>query len=375
MKSYKFRIYPSKAQEKEMRTHLWLSKELWNEMLSFTKEIYNNYKKFPTKRALREFVKNSGLYSQVGQELVDRLSDALHKKIQMKKKGERGGFPRFKNIDRMKSLNYPQSGFSLDNKLRITPFGKINIVKHREINGKIKSMTIKRESSGKWFAVFCVETKIEPKTNNGEKIGLDLGIKNIAALSNGTIIENPKQLKRYEDNLAFLQKRLSRKKKGSNNRKKAKFKVATIHEKIANTRADFLHKLSHDFVNKYSMIAIEDLKVSNMVRNRHLSKSISDVSWSSFINMLAYKAEEAGCQIVFVNPNNTTKACSGCGNIQDMPLSERIYYCPKCGMIKDRDVNAAINILNRAITAGQVGINACGDEIKISSEKQEAHTL
>ncbi|NYZ76130.1 transposase, partial [Candidatus Micrarchaeota archaeon] len=232
-----------------MQRHLWVSKELWNEMLAFTKEIYNNYQRFPTKRALREMVKQSGLFSQVGQELVDRLIDALHKKMEMKKKGEKGGFPRFKSFERMKSLHYPQyeTGFWLDKKLKVTPFGEIAIKKHREITGRIKTLTLKRESSGKWFAIFTAETLKEiPKENNGEAVGLDLGLKTFVTLSNGLRISNPRHFKKHEEELAFIQrkfsKKISKKKKGSKNRKRAKHKVSLIHEKITNTRADFLHK-------------------------------------------------------------------------------------------------------------------------------------
>src|SRR5271157_6016311 len=194
MRAYKFRIYPSKKQEEEMCRHLWISKELWNEMLAFTKEIYNHHKKFPTKRTLREMVKQSGLFSQVGQELVDRLINALHRKIRMKKKGEKGGFPRFKSFDRIKSLHYPQygTGFWLNKKLKVTPFGEIAIKKHREIKGRIKILTLKREASGKWFAFFTsVEEKSIPKQNKGGAVGIDLGLITFATLSNGIRINNP----------------------------------------------------------------------------------------------------------------------------------------------------------------------------------------
>ncbi|MEW6528849.1 MAG: transposase [Candidatus Micrarchaeota archaeon] len=137
--------------------------------------------------------------------------DALYRKIQMKNRGEKCGFPRFKSIDRMKSLNYPQAGFKLDKKLEVTPFGEIDIKKHREIQGKIKTLILKRESSGRWFAIFTVEEEIQaPKENNGEKIGIDLGLQNFATLSDGTVIKNPKHLKKHEDKLAKLQKKLSK---------------------------------------------------------------------------------------------------------------------------------------------------------------------
>jgi putative transposase len=376
MRAYKFRIYPSKKQEELLNHHLWLAKNLWNEMLAFTKEIYRDYNKFPTRRTLREFVKNSGLYSQVGQKLVGRLIDALHRKIEMKKRREKGGFPRFKSFERMKSLHYPQyrTGFWLDKKLKVTPFGEIAIKKHREIKGKIKTLTLKRESSGKWFAIFCVETPKEiPKQNKGEEIGIDLGLKTFATLSNGMRINNPRHFKRYGDRLAFIQRELSKKKKGSSNRKRAKVRVAVLHENISDCRRDFLHKISTGLVNDYSIIALEKLASREMAEQNY-GKSINDAGWNMFANMLAYKAEGAGCRIVFVNPENTSKICSKCGNIRnDLTLWDRMYTCPKCGLNIDRDLNAARVILIRA-TEGHSGSNASGNATIVASMKEEAYT-
>jgi putative transposase len=381
MRAYKFRIYPSKKQEEEMRRHLWISKELWNEMLAFTKEIYNNYEKFPTKRTLGEMVKQSGLFSQVDQELVDRLIDALHRKIEMKKKGEKGGFPRFKSFDRMKSLHYPQyeTGFWLDKKLRVTPFGEISIKKHREIKGSIKTLTLKREPTGKWFAIFTVEEeKSLPKENKGEAVGIDLGLKTFATLSNGMRIKNPRHLKKWEERLAFISRGLSSKKKGSTSRKKAKLKVAKLHEKISNTRKDFLHTISTQLVNDYSFIASEKLASQEMAE-QHYGKQINDAGWSMFADMLAYKAEGAGCNVVFVDPKNTTQECSNCHQIVKKDLPERMHECPFCGLTMDRDINAARNILIRA-TGGHLGSNACNslkerDVAEAASVKQEAQIL
>jgi putative transposase len=383
MRAYRFRIYPSKKQEEEMCRHLWVSKELWNEMLAFTKEIYNNYQRFSTRKTLREMVKQSGLFSQVNQELVDRLVDALHRKIEMKKKGEKGGFPRFKSFDRMKSLHYPQygTGFWLDRKLKITPFGEIAIKKHREIKGRIKTLTLKREATGKWFAIFSVETQKEiPKENKGEAVGIDLGLRTFATLSDGMRIDNPRHFKRYEERLAFIQRKFSKKKKGSTNRKRAKLSAAKLHEKISNCRRDFLHKISTQLVNDYSFIASEKLGSREMSEENY-GKQINDAGWNMFANMLAYKAEGAGCRVVFVNPENTSKMCSSCGNIRnDLTLWDREYTCPNCGLSMNRDINAAHNILTRA-TVGQTGSNSCNslqkerDVAVATSVKQEAHIL
>mgnify|MGYP002814399237 CR=1 FL=1 len=252
--------------------------------------------------------------------------------------------------------------------------GGVSIKKHREIKGTIKTLTLKRESSGKWFAVFCTESKPEPpRANNGCKIGVDLGLNSFAAFSNGVKVDNPRHLKKYESRLAFLQKKLSGKKKGSGNRKKQKTLVARLHEKVANARRDFLHKLSHCLVADYSLLALEKLEAMRMA-GRNYGKQINDAGWAMFADMLSHKAENAGCKVVFVDPKNTTRTCHVCGKIKGMPLSERTYNCMHCGAISDRDINAAINILIRA-TAGIAGSNACEDGAIVPSMKQEAKEL
>jgi putative transposase len=374
MRSYKFRRYPSKTQEEKMREHLWIAKELWNRMLEATIKKYNLEKKFYSKSELQFMTKNSGLYSQTAQGVAHRLDRALKAKMRMKKKEEKGGFPRFKSFFKMKSLFYPQSGFSLGKKLKVSPFGEISIKKHREIKGKIKTLTIKRMPSGKWFAVFCAEQEQKSiRENNGIQIGIDLGLKTFAALSNGMTIANPRHLKRYENKLASLQRKVSKREKCSGKRRKANLKVERLHEKIANTRKDFLHKTSTQLVNNYSLIALEKL-ASKKMAGQNLGKLINDAGWGMFANMIRYKAESAGCEVVFVDPENTTQECSSCGQIVNKELHERTHNCPFCGLSVDRDLNASINILKRA-TAGQAGSNASGDGTRIPSLKEEAHAF
>ncbi len=357
-----------------MAHHLWIEKELWNEMLAFTKKTYSDFGKFPTKETLRSFCKNNELYSQVGQELVERLSKSIWRMVALRKKGKDCGFPRFKSFDRVKSLNYPQSGFWLEKKLKVTPFGEINIKQHRLIKGIIKTLSLKREPSGKWFAIFCVEeTPIVKATNGGSRVGIDLGLQTLATLSDETIIKNPRHLKKHEEKLAKLQRLLSMAKRGSKNRRKAKRKVALAYEKVANTRADFLHKTTASLVNSYSLIAMEKLASQEMAE-QNFGKSINDAGWGMFANMLRYKAESAGCEVVFVNSKNTTQECSRCHEIVKKDLTVRVHDCPFCNLVMDRDLNAAHNILIRA-TAGHAGSNASGDETMVSSVKEEAHIL
>jgi len=374
IRAWKFRLYPTKAQTKEMQTHLWFSKNLWNDGLELAKQLYADHQRFPTRSTYQEISKNSGLYSQVAQDVFIRLDLAIKAKIRRKKAGLKGGFPRFKSIDRAKSLHYPQSGFSLNGKkLKVTPFGEINIKLHRPVEGAIKTLTLKKEATGKWYAVLTAEAEPVPK-NNGSQVGIDLGLINFAVLSDGTTIKNPRHFKKHQDDLRAKQKPVSRAKRGSNNRKKAKKRLAIVHEKVRNTRRDFLHKLSRKLIHSHSLIALEDLASQEMAENAY-GKAIKDAGWSEFISMLFYKAEGAGSRVVLVNPKNTTKECSRCGILTDKELSERQHNCPSCGLGMDRDLNAAINILNRA-TAGIAGSNACEDETstsrQVSSMKQEA---
>lgn len=357
-----------------MKEHLWIEKNLWNMLLEANQKKYDEEKKFLTKNDMQKMVKNTGLYAQVAQTLSHRLQRALWHMVKMRKQGKKCGYPRFKSIDRIKSLNYPQYGFRLDKKLKVTPFGEISIKKHREIEGKIKTLTLKREPTGKWFAIFCAEIKPRiPKINDGEQVGIDLGLMKFAVLSNKKVIKNPRHLKQHEEKLAQLQRRLSTKKKGSKNRKRAKLKIARLHEKVSNTRADFLHKTSTRLVNDYSLIALEKLASSEMAE-QNFGKSIKDAGWSMFANMISYKAEEAGCRVIFVDPKNTTQECSNCHEIVKKDPSDRIHDCPFCDLVMDRDLNAAKNILIRA-TQGHCGSQACGDKETGLPIKQEAHAI
>jgi len=359
MRAYKYRLYPNAMQRKDMQTHLWFSKNLWNDMLELTKQTYADYGKFSSMNALNELAKTSGLYSQVSQDIFRRLNKSIYGMVARRKKGIDAGFPRFKSMDRIKSLTYPQSGFSLNGKkLKVSPFGEINIKLHRPIESAIKTLTLKREAD-KWYAILTAESPSAiPKENNGEAIGIDLGLMTFATLSSGKIVKKPKHMKVYEDKLAEAQRNLSKKKLRSKNRKRAKLHVSAIHSKIANTRKDWLHKAANNILSQYSLIALENLDVQGIAEEH--GKGISDAGWSIFTNILSYKAEGAGCKVVFVDAANTTKMCSGCGEMVKKELHERQHNCPYCDLSIDRDHNAAINILNRA-TVGQTGSNACGD--------------
>ena len=229
--------------------------------------------------------------------------------------------------------------------MHLTNIGRLKLFLSRPIEGKIKTVTIKRNSTGKWFVSFSCD-EVQPKSFpvTGAGIGIDVGIKSFAVDSEGKITENPKFLKRSLAKLRAKQRTLSRRHKGSHRRRLARLAVARLHEKISNQRKDFLHKVANHYIRNYKYIAVEDLNISGMIRNKHLSRSIADSSWGQFFSLLSYKAEEAGRVLVKVNPKGTSQRCSGCGETVPKKLSERIHCCQNCGLVLDRDENAAINI-------------------------------
>ncbi len=347
IRSWKFRIYPTKEQEKELQHYFYECKNLWNYLLDHTKTYYEKTNKFPTRKQLYVLTKKkTKLFSQVSQNVADKLVKSLKGMIAIKKKGGKVGFPRFKPIERMKSFTYPQFGFKLNEQLLLSKIGEIQIKKHRELKGKTKTLTIKRMPSGKWFAIFTSELEVPSKHNKGPKVGIDLGIEHFGHLSNDSIIMNPRHLKKAENKLKQAQRLLSGKKKGGKNRKRAKLRVARVHEKVTNNRRDFLHKTSKKLVDSYSLIAMEDLNVKCLSKD-FLAKHVLDCSWAEFSRMLHYKAEEAGSEVVLVNPAHTSQECSSCGLIRKKKLAERQHKC-SCGADIHRDLNAAKNILKRA---------------------------
>jgi len=349
--TYKYRIYPSSKQIEKIGHNFAVCKEVYNKLLDLNINNYKDQKKSLNKYNFNNYL--SGNHKQVYSQVIQNVSDRVSKSFQnfyrrvKDKTCKKKGFPRFKQ--RVKSITYPQSGFKLNEKLYCSKIGNIPIKLHRDLKGKVKTLTIKQNKANQYFACFSVEInnkKIKYKSN--KEIGIDLGLNSFIALSNGNKVNNPKYLRNSELRLKKLQRRLSRKKKGSKNRKKFILRVAKLHNKIQNQRIDFLHKLSYNLTKSYSLIAIENLNINGMVKNRHLSKSISDASWNTFIQMLSYKAVTCGGQLMKVNPGNTTKECSNCKNRIEMPLSKRTFSCDKCGLNLDRDVNAALNIYSRA---------------------------
>jgi putative transposase len=381
MLSFKYRVYPTKKQIHLLHHQMQIAKKLYNLLFEKAKEHYQQtgktFTQFDMNKYITELKKENPefkeLHSQVAQNVSKRLGDsykAFFRRAKEKKSDKHTsvGFPRFKKW--VSSLTYTQSGFKFNSerRLHLSGIGNIPIVLHRVPQGEIKNCIIKIYDSGKWFVGFVNELpETEFKSNEKESIGIDVGLASFATLSDGLKIKPPKFLRKSEEKLKLLHRRVSRKKKGSKNKQKARLDFARGEEKVANQRLDFLHKLSKQLVMSYSVIGLEKLTIQNMTKNHYLAKSINDASWGIFKQMSHYKAWSAGCEVVDVDPRGTTTGCSVCGSSQDMLLSERIYKCHSCGHTEDRDVNSAKVIKARALltlaktTVGLTGNHVCGD--------------
>jgi len=286
------------------------------------------------------------IHSQVLQNVVDRLDKSFQGFFRRYKAGEKPGFPRFKGKHRYNSFCYPQTGFSVEGReLKLSKFGKIRIKMHRPLEGKIKTCTLRKNPSGTWDVIFSCEVDNNPLPQNDKAVGIDVGIKTFAVLTDGKEIKNPRFFKQDEKALAKAQKKLSKLEKGTLKRRKQGKVVAKIHERIKNRRKDFCHKESRKIVNQYQYICIEDLSVKPMIEGSSFAKSITDVSWNQFHRLLTYKAEEAGRKLGLANPAYTTQDCSQCGHREQKKLSDRHHNCLNCEYQTKRDFNAAQNIL------------------------------
>ena len=384
-KTYKYRIYASKAQEAKLLATLEVCRILYNSCLVDRKNHYEATGKGLSRVRQQEILTGdkhrvlllNEVHSQVLQDVLFRVDRAFQGFFRrLKDNNGKAGYPRFKPEGRYDSITYPQEpGFRVENgKLKLSKIGHLKIKMHRAIIGQVKTCTIRRDGDH-WYASFSAEYEPEARPIPAGAVGVDVGLKSFATLSDGTEVENPRHLRKAEGRLQRKQRELSRKKKCGANRRKARMIVANLHRKVRNQRSDFHHKVARKIVDSCGFIAAEDLKIRNMVRNRHLSKSISDAGWGGFLNILAYKAEEAGCRFEKVPPHNTSVNCSGCGASVPKTLAVRVHRCPACGLFLDRDLNAAINILQRS-TAGTAENNAWGEAVRqCPSENQEALSL
>jgi len=377
MRTYRYRIYPTRKQKTLLTNQMILAKTVYNILLHDSKQHYRTTGRTFTRNMMnirltklkKEHPELASLHSQVLQNISDRVWKAYQnffRRIKERKKGKKikVGFPRIKKF--VVSLTYPQSGFKLNGaRLCLSKTGAVPIVLHRPIEGEVKTLTIKCTKSWDWYATLTAEnggTLVDP--NGKPSVGIDLGLTNYATLSNGTIIQNMRFSKQNSAKARRLQRQISRKMKGSRNRRKAVLRFARFSNHTAQQRHDFLHKLSHQLVNSYGLIAYENLSIGNMVKNHRLAGAIQDAGWGGFASMLSYKAGKAGCRAIEVNPQDTTTTCSNCGAKHPMPLSKRTYKCGQCGLSLDRDLNSAKVILARGLsTVGQTGIHACEEAV------------
>jgi putative transposase len=359
-KTFKYRLYLTKQQQRLLEQQLEECRWLYNHLLAERRDaweqrqesvrLYDQQATLPALKATRPAL--AGVHSQVLQNVAVRLDLAFQAFFRRVRTGETPGYPRFRGRGRYDSVTFPQVpvGCRLDaeeKRVRVASVGLVKILLHRPMEGTPKTATISRSSTGKWYACFsceCAEPAPLPATR--QQVGIDVGLKTFATLSTNEQIAHPRFFRREERALAKVQRRLSKEETGTPERAKRRKVVARVHERIAWRRGDFTHQHSRRIVNAFDLIAVEDLSVNRMVHNHCLAKSIHDVAWSQFASLLSYKAVWAGRRFVAVNPAYTSQDCSQCGHRKmDLTLADRTYTCSCCGVVLDRDLNASLNIL------------------------------
>ena len=359
--SYKYRLYPSRAQAKLLDKMLEIHRTIYNDALTERREAWkrcqvsvNYYAQANQLKAIREFDEDAAWcnYSSL-QQTLRRLDKSFAGFFRRVKAGEKAGYPRYKGRRWYKSVRFVYNdGLRLkDGRLYVQNVDLIRVFQHRPVpdDAKIKGAILKRDKLGHWFVIFQLKLPdVEAAPSDKPDVGIDMGLETFAALSNGDQVENPRWFRASEEKLATLQRRRSRCERGSRKYRELSRQIRKLHAHTANQRHDFHHKESAKIAARFGFIAAENLNIKGLARS-HVSKSIGDAGWGYFLNMLSYKAERAGGQFVQVNPNGTSQYCSGCGCKVPKPLSVRVHSCPHCGLTLNRDVNAACNILSRGL--------------------------
>ncbi|WP_235204151.1 transposase [Deinococcus sp. RL] len=361
LKTFRYRLRPTKAQESVLLEQLRLCRNLYNAALQERRDAYRKAGKTVTaydqmkylteiKAALPEY---KGVYSQVLQDVLKRLEKAFQGFFRRVKAGQTPGYPRFKGAGWYDSICYPQSGFSVSEKTAyFSKIGNIRIRLHRPLSGKVKTATITRDC-GEWYVSYVCEVEAAPLPATGSQVGVDMGTTYFCITSDGEFVENPRHFQRSMKALRVKQRSLSRKKRGSNRWKKAKAAVAKLHRKVARQRLDFHHKTATKLIRENDLVAHEDLNVSGMGKG-NLARSIHDVGWGQFFSLLAVKAVSAGRQVIRVDPKYTSQACNKCGHTcRENRVSQSRFVCVACGHTANADHNAALNILARALPSVQ----------------------
>ncbi len=358
LKAYKYRIYPNKEQEELLARTFGCCRFVYNQTLACRKEKYEKEKKSMSRTDCNNYCNRELKTQYEWLRKVDKfaLTNAIYNMDSAYRKffKEHSGYPKFKSKhDSRKSYttNFTNGNISVDfdtGKIKLPKLKQVRARLHRKFTGEINSATVSQVPSGKYFVSVLVETEHEPLPKVEGQTGLDLGIKDLCVTSDGRKYKNPKTLEKQERNLKKLQRQLAHKEKRSNNYYKTKRQIALCHEKITNTRKDYLHKMSHEIISENQVIVSENLQIKNMVKNHHMAKSILDVSWYELTRQLTYKAEWNKREYVKTDTfYASSQLCSACGyqNTDTKDLSVRKWICPKCGAEHDRDINAAKNIL------------------------------
>ena len=391
-RAFKYRVYPTKEQEELLDKYLEESRQLYNLLLEASTKAYKEENKTLLGYDLNKLVlkirkeKEFTVYASSAQVVADRVTKSFKnffRRVKENKEGKKQkvGFPRFKPFGRYKSMTFPKyrRGFKIldDNLLSVFGVGILKIKYLKDITGKIKILTIKKEPTGNWYAIIIADGQFKNENHvceSDKAVGIDVGLASFIATSYGELISNPKILSKSEKIIRIRNKQLSKKKKGSKTRNKARIRLAKAYNKVKKQRETFLHNLTNNLIKNYKIIVVEKLNIKGLVRNHYLAKSILDASWNELARQLSYKAEEAGSVVLHVDPRNTSKTCSNCGWINnDLTLADRTFKCQECGIELNRDVNAARNILRLGL--GTLGrretlSNACGDETSTSEQSK-----
>lgn len=356
----KYRLYPTRYQQHVLDETLDTCRQVYNQTLAHRKEAWDQRQEtlslYETNAMLTQWKQEhpalTSVHSQALQNVQARVDLAYKAFFRRVKAGEKPGFPRFRGPGRYDSFTFKQSGFAVhDSLLRVSKIGALRLVLHRPIEGTVKTLTLRRVPSGKWYACFSVEVEpvLLPETERAA--GIDVGLTSFATLNTGAKIANPRFFRTDEKALAKAQRRLATAEKGTPAQRKCRKVVAHIHERIANRRYDFCHQEARKLVNTHGVLAFEALQISTMMQNHSLAKSIADVAWGQFVRITTDKAAWAGRRVAHVDPRYTSQDCSQCGHRVPKSLSQRVHQCPACQVVMDRDQNAAINILRRGLAS------------------------
>jgi len=368
---FRYRLFPTRAQDAALQVVLCRLRELYNACLQERRDAWRRqavsvsaYQQMAELREVRELRSEfAGIHTHLLQDVITRLDRAYQAFFRRCKAGEKPGFPRFKGRGRYRTFTFKdaknRNGVRIvagGKRVDLSGIGKVKVKLHRPIVGTVKQVSVTLSGDGHWYVAFiCCDVPAESLAATGEDVGIDLGITSFAALSNGEMVDNPRHYERAARALKTSQREVSRRKRGSNRRRKAVIKLAKRHDRVRRMRLDFHHKVARNIVRRFDSISVENLNIKGLARMR-LAKQVHDAGWGQFTSILANKAESAGREFTKVDPYGTSQECSGCDATVRKNLSVRIHACPKCGLVLDRDINAAKNVQARGHRVrGEVG--------------------